>query len=390
MRTQQGMVCCGMKIHPDWFDNSELLTLMRCLNYSDQSTVFVGGCVRDFFLKRPVVDIDCATQLQPEQVMERAKKAGFKAIATGLQHGTVTVILSDRSVEVTTLRRDIATDGRRAVIAFTKDWHEDAQRRDFTINALYLTADGVVMDPLGIGLSDIKEGRLRFVGNAQARIQEDALRILRYFRFLHLFPQKNIDNNALQACLQYQHLLGNLSKERRAQELFQLLMQPSPYMGLDVMASHAMRMCGMSFHIQPFKACTAMQDRYQVPCLMARLMAIAGDMDLEDIQHIVQLSRKQSQSWRTIASLKAVSHDPLALYFAAYKNGHQEAVQAAILSGWSEEALHQLVHWTAPTCSITADSVMREEGLSPGKALGDRLRQLEEEWFKGMVDPILK
>ena len=161
---------------------------------------FVGGCVRDTLSGHPVGDIDIATALTPDQVIAALKAAGLKAVPTGVDHGTVTAVSQGKPFEVTTLRRDVETDGRRAVVAFTDDWAEDAQRRDFRLNALYADAEGRLFDPTGEGVADAKAGRIVFIGDAETRIREDALRILRFFRFQAWFGKGEPDGPSLAAC----------------------------------------------------------------------------------------------------------------------------------------------------------------------------------------------
>jgi poly(A) polymerase len=197
---------------------------------------FVGGAVRNAILRQPVSDIDIATPLLPDEVTKRLKAAGLGAVPTGIEHGTVTAIAGGKPFEVTTLRRDVATDGRRAVVAFTADWKEDAARRDFTINALYASRGGEVFDYFG-GLADLDEGRVRFVGDATMRIREDYLRILRLFRFHAWYGKGEIDGEALRAAAAEKAGLANLSGERVQKELLRLLEAENPVAVLRVMAA---------------------------------------------------------------------------------------------------------------------------------------------------------
>ena len=166
----------------EWLKRPETLRVFAALSGPDVETRAVGGAVRNGLLGQAVAEVDLATTALPEQVMALTRKAGLKAVPTGIEHGTVTVIADGKPFEVTTLRRDVETFGRHATVAFTEDWEEDARRRDFTLNALYAASDGTVFDPLG-GYDDLLAGRVRFIGNAEARIKEDYLRILRFFRF---------------------------------------------------------------------------------------------------------------------------------------------------------------------------------------------------------------
>jgi poly(A) polymerase len=197
---------------------------------------FVGGAVRDTLLGRPVTDIDVATTVSPKAVMERLGKAGITTVPTGLSHGTVSVRLAHRTIEITTLRRDIETDGRHARVALIDDWHEDAQRRDFTINALYLDQAGRLYDPVG-GLADLRAGRVRFIGNAEARIGEDALRLLRFYRFFAHYGKGDADSEARAACRKLAALATRLSAERVRAELMKLLSATNPVPALQLMAT---------------------------------------------------------------------------------------------------------------------------------------------------------
>jgi poly(A) polymerase len=191
---------------------------------------FVGGCVRDTLLARdgPDLDIDIATRLTPPEVIAALQAAGLKAVPTGVEHGTVTAVAQGRPFEITTLRRDVETDGRRAVVAFTQDWAEDAARRDFRLNALYADPDGRLHDPTGGGVDDAQAGRIVFVGEPSMRIVEDYLRILRFFRFYAAYGQGAPDAAGLAACAQHRQGLLGLSGERTAKELLKLLSPPDP------------------------------------------------------------------------------------------------------------------------------------------------------------------
>src|SRR5690606_10002862 len=186
-----------------------------------------GGAVRNALFGEPVADVDIATTTPPQETVRRAEAAGFKAVPTGFEHGTVTVVAEGRPFEVTTLRADVETDGRRARVVFGRDWQADAERRDFTINALYAEADGTVVDLVG-GLADIAARRLRFIGDAEARIREDYLRILRFFRFFAWYGEGRPDAEGLKACARLKGGLSGLSAERVWAETKKLLSAPDP------------------------------------------------------------------------------------------------------------------------------------------------------------------
>jgi poly(A) polymerase len=225
-----------MKLDPKrnaWLTDAKTRAVLAALG---PDTRFVGGAVRNALMGREVSDVDIATPLVPDEVAKRLTAAGLGAVPTGVEHGTITAISSGKPFEVTTLRRDVATDGRRAVVAFTTDWKEDAQRRDFTMNALYATADGEVVDLVG-GVADLTAGRVRFVGDATRRIREDYLRILRLFRFHAWYGKGDIDADALHAAAAEKAGLVQLSGERVQKELLRLLEAENPAPVLRTMAA---------------------------------------------------------------------------------------------------------------------------------------------------------
>jgi len=216
----------------DWMTIPETRRLLAALGEGR----FVGGVVRDALLGFPVGDIDIAVPMPPEETVERLEKAQIKFVPTGLEHGTITAILGGQPYEVTSLRRDVKTDGRHAVVAFTGDWEEDSNRRDFTMNALYAAPDGEIFDYHG-GVEDLNAGRVRFVGQAAARIREDYLRILRLFRFHAWYGKGEMDADALHAAADAKAGLRRLSGERIAKELLRLLECPNPVPALRMMAA---------------------------------------------------------------------------------------------------------------------------------------------------------
>ena len=206
---------------------------MDALAAAGLETRLVGGCVRDALAGRPIADIDLAVAAPPETVTAALDAAGIKALPTGIDHGVQMAVIAGRGYEIASLRADVATDGRRAVVAFTTDWRVDAARRDFTVNALSLARNGALHDPFG-GAADLARGRLRFVGDADLRVREDALRILRFFRFFAHFGQRPADPEALAACADHADLLKTLAAERVTAELLKLLAAPDPGPALDL------------------------------------------------------------------------------------------------------------------------------------------------------------
>jgi poly(A) polymerase len=230
-----GIVEPARKITPEaWMTQSETRQIMRALQADGIPARFVGGCVRDTLLGRPVKDIDIATAETPDRVVALIEKAGYRAIPTGISHGTVTAVVAGKPFEITTLRHDVETDGRRARVAFTDDWAADAERRDFTFNAIFCDEDGTIYDPTG-GLADLEAGCVRFVGTALERIREDVLRLMRFFRLYAYYGTAAPDAEALEACRTMAPEVVTLSAERVWGELRRLLQAPDPVPVLDLM-----------------------------------------------------------------------------------------------------------------------------------------------------------
>ncbi|HEX3701377.1 MAG TPA: CCA tRNA nucleotidyltransferase, partial [Phenylobacterium sp.] len=213
-----------------WMTAAETVAVMDALAAAGgpEAARFVGGCVRNCLTGHPVDDIDIATVLTPDRTTAALEAAGLKAVPTGIEHGTVTAVAGGRGFEITTLRRDVSTDGRRAVVAFTTDWEEDARRRDFTLNALYADREGTIFDLTGQGVADARAGRIVFVGDPEQRLREDYLRILRFFRFLAWYGKGAPDAAALAACKALRSEVTTLAAERISKELVKLLAAEDP------------------------------------------------------------------------------------------------------------------------------------------------------------------
>lgn len=224
---EAGLTPTGMLQPQPWMTAPETAAVFEALEAGDAEARFVGGCVRDGIAKRPVTDVDIATTSLPEQTVKLLEAAGIKAIPTGIEHGTITAIVGDKSFEITTLRVDVNTDGRHAEVGYTTNWIKDAQRRDFTFNALSATREGDVYDPFN-GIADLSHGRVCFIGRPADRIAEDYLRILRYFRFHASHGRPPADRDALQACRNNVERLAELSGERIRDEVMKILSAPNP------------------------------------------------------------------------------------------------------------------------------------------------------------------
>ena len=225
----------GPRVSGAWFNSKPLRKVFAAFAAANVEARVVGGAVRNALIDRPVSDVDIATTAEPEDVIRLARKAGLGAYPTGIDHGTITVVADGVSFEVTTLRRDVETDGRHAVVAFTTSWEEDAKRRDFTINALYCGEDGTIYDPIG-GLDDLRKRRVRFIGDAEARIREDYLRILRFFRFSADYGNGQLDPAGLAAVTALKDGLSRLAAERIRSEILKLLAAPK---AAEVVRAHA-------------------------------------------------------------------------------------------------------------------------------------------------------
>ncbi len=273
----------------------------------------VGGAVRNALLGLPVTEIDLATTALPEQVMALARQAGLKAVPTGIEHGTVTVVADGVPFQVTTLRRDVETFGRQATIAFTEDWEEDARRRDFTLNALYAGSDGAVFDPLS-GYADVVGGRVRFIGDAEARIKEDYLRILRFFRFNAYYGKGPLDADGLAACVRLRGGLDQLSAERVAGELRKLLVAPQAMRAVEALFDYGLltQLLGSVPRLMRFGRLAAAEDALGLaPDAALRLAALAVFVP-EDAERLAARLRL-SNAEQAVLALGAEDHAPAEL-----------------------------------------------------------------------------
>lgn len=359
-----------------WVRAPDLQSLFACFADAGYNIFAVGGCVRNDVMGRDLTDVDLATDATPDIATKLAQKAGYKALPTGFDHGTITVVTPTEPYEITTFRTDVVTDGRHAEVAFSKDMMSDAQRRDFTMNALYCDAEGTVFDPLG-GLDDLIAGRVRFIGAADQRIQEDYLRILRFFRFTAIYgdPELGIDADGLAACSAYAEGLDGVSKERIGAEIIKTLTAPDPAPALA-----AMQASGVLHRILPGAdtKCLALLvdlegDRPIDP--LRRLVLMGGS----DLQENLRLSNAQSKTIETLRN--SLQESPQHI---AYKNGYDMAISAVILQSAlfetpvSAEIESILTHAAAQTFPIVAADLMPD---FQGAALGRILKLAETTWI---------
>lgn len=339
---------------------------------------FVGGCVRNALLGRDASDIDLCTDLLPTRVMELANTAGLKTIPTGIDHGTVTVIAGGIPYEITTLRRDLETDGRHATVAFTDQLADDAARRDFTMNALYATRDGEVLDPNGEGLSDLAARRVRFIGDADARITEDTLRILRFFRFHAWYadPAGGMDADALAACAHGIDGIATLSRERVGAEIHKLLRAPDP-----APAVAAMDQTGVLHAILPGASSTSLTlltglEQTLPDDAIRRLAALGG----EDTATRLRLSKADAKRLALYRSEMARLTPPATL---GYHHGAQAAHDILVLRGLITEQPPSNTALKAAETGASAIFPVKAADLPDlsGKPLGDHLKALETRWI---------
>lgn len=379
---------------PDWMKAPETLAVMAALNDEPGRALFVGGCIRNHILNKEVLDIDIATQLMPGDVINRMKDAGIKVIPTGVEHGTVTAISGQRYYEITTLRRDVSTDGRRATVAFTEDWAEDARRRDFTMNTLLADGQGNIYDPLGKGLKDLMAKHVVFVGNPSCRIAEDALRLLRFFRFHALYGAGAPDDKALEACTEAAQAVYELSRERITQEVFRILSVDDPAPTLDLMFERGI-LTRLHFDEYDAKALSALcffQKRYGLVAMAPRLFALAGyhgDVEamLSETLLVPKVFFKDIKGMAGVLALPDLTADQTTRE-AIYRYGRAPVAQALMIelaqdrvnNGDGSAILEIVQNWEVPSLPVNGQDLM-DAGVAQGPELGEALSRLEEAWI---------
>ncbi len=393
-------LAAGTLAGADWLKDESLQAVLAALNARDGATRIVGGAVRNALFGEPVRDIDLATIFVPDEIIERAKASGLKTAPTGIEHGTVTVIASGTPFEVTTLRSDVETDGRRAVVAFTADWLEDARRRDFTINALYCDDEGTIFDPLG-GLPDVTARRVRFIGNADERIREDYLRILRFFRFFAWYGHGRPDPSGLKAVTRLKDGLAGLSAERVWAEIKRLLAASDPARALLWMRTTEIfqRVLPESWGIDAIHRLMAAEraEGWTVDPLL-RLQAVlppdAGNVKaLADRLKLSRAEAKRLNAWAKAPDAD-VALDEAALAERLYRYG-TEAVHDRLVHAFAREAeggnraaaaaLRKQIafadKWQKPVFPLKGADLL-EAGMKTGPAVGRRLKALEKAWVE--------
>lgn len=385
--------------HALWLKRAETRAVMAALDAKRPGgSRFVGGCVRNAVMGLEADDIDIATQLLPQDTIAAAEAAGLAAIPTGLDHGTITIVASHIPYEVTTLRRDVETDGRHATIAFTDSWEEDAARRDFRLNALYADSNGAIFDPTGGGLEDARAGRVMFIGDADARLREDYLRILRFFRFSAWYARGPLNAAGLAACARQRGGLDGLSAERIWKETKKLFAAPDPRAALA-----AMQEVNLSAHAWPELTRLARAHR---------VIEIEADhfLDADPLQRIAAaladesaaraLARRMKASNEERARLVAATGDAprivsymsmLEIRRALYRLGAEAFADRVKIAWAGDERTATAPQWRAllmhaeiyrrPTLALTGDEVIAA-GVPPGPKVGAALREVEAWWIE--------
>jgi poly(A) polymerase len=388
----------------DWLVYPETIRIYDILSQGGRDVRFVGGCVRDSLLKKQISDIDIGTPESPEQVMLKLERAKIKVIPTGIKYGTVTAILNNRHFQITTLRRDIKSDGRYAVVKYTDDWEEDAHRRDFTINALSANLDGQIYDFFK-GIKDLAENRIKFIGRAEQRIEEDYLRILRYFRFFAHYGKPPYDPSALSACRFFANKISNLSQERITSEFFKILSASDPSPTLQMMESTGVlpiiipnskyygQLRSLDFlerrgvvdpniHIDPLRRLVCLLDLSQETVLAPlQKLKISRNM-IERAKRIIKKQIDKDSSLNNVQIMlyedgQSLTLDRILLGWAKYRSalGYKEPTDSVKWLSF----INCVSQWKKPVMPLTAEDLLKR-GYVEGFILGERLQKIKNYW----------
>jgi poly(A) polymerase len=359
---------------------------------------FVGGCVRNAVMGKPIDDVDIATTLTPDLIIDALEQAGLRAIPTGVDHGTITALSGGKPYEITTLRKDVSTDGRRAVVAFTQDWGQDAERRDFRFNALYADLEGRVYDPTGEGINDAREGRVVFVGDPMTRIREDYLRILRFFRFQAWYGKGDADQKALAACKALKGMVSGRAAERTQKELMKMLAAEDPRPALRLMGATSVlsSILPQVKSLARFEALVAIETEQLFendPDL--RLAALIPD-DAKQAADLAERLRLPNNVRDRIVD--AVGKNPRVVSWMSPREARRavyglgvRAFSDRIKLAWAGSgrgstapqwrALLALAEtWNPPAFPLTGDEVM-QAGVPKGPLVGEVMREVEIWWI---------
>ncbi len=382
-------------------DDTALGAVLAALGGASQAKL-VGGAVRGALLGEGVADIDIATTHTPAQATALLEQAGIKVVPTGIDHGTVTAVVDGRGFEITTLRRDVETDGRRAVVAFTQDWLEDAKRRDFTMNTLLMDMDGAVYDPTGQGISDLENGIVRFVGEAAVRIAEDGLRILRFFRFHARYGRGAPDASGYDACVHNRHLIANLSRERVTQEIEKLVMAWGAGEAIQAMVSGEIlgEVWQENFNEDDHVLVQELVEQTSIAQPETLVFAYSvyqeNPVALEEILNKYFVFSNKKKAF-LISCIKVVQEPFDSVLQGLYLHGMDVVLGAIILSSVINEEIEDIAmiegtlelvqEMTVPVLPIGAKDLIADLGFSEGPQLGVALKKVEAWWLQKNTAP---
>ena len=375
-------------LYSGWWQRPPASTVLGVLQTRPDAARFVGGCVRDTLLGRPFSEIDIATVHHPHHTASLLEAAGLTVKPIGLSHGTVLTAVHGTRFDITTLRCDLETDGRRAVVGFTDSWTEDARRRDLTINALFLDADGIVHDPVG-GRADLEAGRVRFVGDPDERVNEDVLRILRFYRFSAYLARTPLDEGARRACAAAAPRLHSLSQERISAEFLKLLAAPGVLDVLDAMAQDGV--LGQLLPPEPRSRALARLielEQRTGPDPIRRLAVLANASRVPDRFRLSGAQQRRFERIQTHRIGPGLSGQDLRTLL--YRQGRRRVEDTALVSGAFDQLPGEEVErilalanaWTPPSFPLTGRDLVRM-GMASGPRVGALLRHLEKRWIDG-------
>ena len=392
---------------PKWLCSQETKFLLDILCVNGKEVRFVGGCVRDSLIQKEVSDVDIATLQSPDEIINRLENKGIQPIKVGVSYGTVGVVIGEQHYEITTLRRDKKSFGRGAIVEFIDDWEEDASRRDFTINTLSCNSEGLIFDPFD-GIADLRAGRIRFVGNPAERIQEDHLRLLRFFRFFAWYGNDSIDSQALKACADSAQSLKRLSGERIRQETLKLLAAPSPIESLCAMREINV----LEILLPEIKTFDLIENLLDLEVkfsekLIADPICRLAALSRGNLVAASTISKKLNFSKKQGNKLKGLTVSNSKLIPSYYKEkgrsifyplGHDYCVESVLLN-WAENGglsstksdeweyfFKESKKWNPPKFTINGDDVI-SLGVTEGKAIGCLLSDLEKWWIQESFEP---
>lgn len=383
---------------PVWLPE-EAQDIVKILNdVQESSTMFVGGCVRNALLNEIETDIDLATTHKPDAVLKILSEAGLKVVPTGIEHGTITAVKNNIAVEVTTLREDVATYGRHADVKFSKDWQQDAVRRDFTMNALYMDLDGNIYDPTGEGIEDLENRNVKFVGDADSRIKEDYLRILRFFRFNAQYGQDDIDQNTLAICTDNKDGLKQLSRERITKEFFKIIYSDRAVDVLDTMFKAEILdvLRGKEYNVNALTKLMELQthhqsfvDDFSIPLTRYFILSGAKAKFHDDILIFSKAQAAFVIKLETIARAD-LYQDEKSIKRTMIQHGRDFTLQGYFLLSaldkinYAQSIFDLISNWEIPECPITGEMLLKE-GYQTGPELGQELERRKQEWLEEIL-----